>query len=57
MATATTVSPTLRRTQLIGQTGGVSVATSGDIDDQPKVADAASELRREFSEEGRARAA
>jgi hypothetical protein len=47
MTTATTVPPTLREPQLLGQTVGVSVATSGDIRDQPKVADAASELRQE----------
>ena len=48
MTTATTVSPTVREPQLLRQTVGVSVATSGDIRDQPKVVDAASELRQEF---------
>jgi hypothetical protein len=47
MTTATTVSPNTREPQLLGQTVGGSVATSGDIRDQPKGADAASELRQE----------
>lgn len=42
MTTATTVSPTPREPQLLG----VSVATSGNVRDQPKVTDT-SELRQE----------
>jgi hypothetical protein len=38
MSTATTVSPTLREPQLLGQIVGVPVASSGDIRDQPKAA-------------------